>query len=180
MLCLTLLLLLLEISYISVQPIHYQFNNYTNVCIVLYYTFIFSVTVIHIIWCGWPFWNPVMHNGTLFLNTTASVEEHNCKWVYCGMIKPSCRTTKTTTCWLTNWCVASYTRSCMALLRGPCSCIFGVWYKGTLIDYNAKTGSWVAKFDADNEATTIKLPDKDVRLIWLSICDLYSFIIINS
>jgi len=41
----------------------------------------------------------------------------------------------------------------------------GVWYKGTLIDFNVKTGSWVAKFDADNEATTIKFPDKDVRLI---------------
>lgn len=41
----------------------------------------------------------------------------------------------------------------------------GVWYKGTLVDFNVKTGSWVAKFDADSEATTIKFPDKDVRLI---------------
>jgi len=29
------------------------------------------------------------------------------KWVlYGGMIKPSCGTTITTTCWLMNWCVA--------------------------------------------------------------------------
>ena len=53
----------------------------------------------------------------------------------------------------------------------------GVWYKGTLIDFNVKTGSWVAKFDADNEATTIKFPDKDVCLIGLSVCDLYSFML---
>ena len=31
----------------------------------------------------------------------------------------------------------------------------GVWYKGTLIDFNAKTWLWVAKFDAVKNETPI-------------------------
>ena len=41
----------------------------------------------------------------------------------------------------------------------------GVWYKGALIEFNTKTGDWMARFDVDDEVTTIKFPDKDVRLI---------------
>ena len=65
-------------------------------------------------------------NSTLIsmINTTASVEEHNCKWVqYCGMINYA---NPATTCWLMNWCVASYTRSYRAYMAPQISEVISI------------------------------------------------------
>ena len=39
----------------------------------------------------------------------------------------------------------------------------GIWYKGTLVDFDVACGQWRVEFDADDE-TTVPFPDKDVRL----------------
>ena len=39
-----------------------------------------------------------------------------------------------------------------------------VWYAGTLTEFNATTGEWVAVFD-DGDTTLISFPDEDVRLL---------------
>ena len=41
----------------------------------------------------------------------------------------------------------------------------GVWYKGTLVNFDISSGQWQAKFDDDDEETFVKFPDKDVCLI---------------
>ena len=41
----------------------------------------------------------------------------------------------------------------------------GVWYKGTLVNFDISSGQWQVKFDDDDEETLVKVPDKDVRLI---------------
>ena len=40
-----------------------------------------------------------------------------------------------------------------------------VWYAGTLTEFNATTGEWVAVFDSDGDTTIISFPDEDVRLL---------------
>ena len=41
----------------------------------------------------------------------------------------------------------------------------GVWYKGTLVNFDVSSGQWKVEFDDDDEETFVKFPDKDVRLI---------------
>ena len=40
-----------------------------------------------------------------------------------------------------------------------------VWYKGTLANFDLDSGEWLVRFDDDNETTSVKFPDEDVRLI---------------
>ncbi len=43
----------------------------------------------------------------------------------------------------------------------------GVWYKGTLTDFDITTGQWKVEFDEDDDddTTTVNFPDEDVRLL---------------
>lgn len=41
----------------------------------------------------------------------------------------------------------------------------GVWYKGTLVSFDVVSGKWKVNFDDDEETTSVKFPDEDVRLI---------------
>ena len=41
----------------------------------------------------------------------------------------------------------------------------GVWYKGTLVNFDISSGQWKVEFDDDDEEAFVKLPDEDVRLI---------------
>ncbi len=41
----------------------------------------------------------------------------------------------------------------------------GVWYKGTLTDFDITTGQWEVEFDKDEGTASISFPDEDVRLL---------------
>ena len=41
----------------------------------------------------------------------------------------------------------------------------GVWYKGTLVNFDVLSGQWKVEFDDDDEEALVKFPDEDVRLI---------------
>ena len=41
----------------------------------------------------------------------------------------------------------------------------GVWYKGTLVNFDISSGQWKVESDDDEEETLVKSPDADVRLI---------------
>ena len=40
----------------------------------------------------------------------------------------------------------------------------GIWYKGTLVNFDVFNGQWKIEFDDDDEEAFVKYPDKDVRL----------------
>ena len=40
-----------------------------------------------------------------------------------------------------------------------------IWYKGTLVSFDVVSGKWTVEFDDDEETTSVKFPDKDVRVI---------------
>ena len=40
----------------------------------------------------------------------------------------------------------------------------GVWYKGTLVNFDVSSGQWKVEFDDDDEEALVKFPDEDVRL----------------
>ena len=40
-----------------------------------------------------------------------------------------------------------------------------VWFAGTLTEFNATTGEWVAVFDSDNDTMHISFPDENVHLL---------------
>lgn len=41
----------------------------------------------------------------------------------------------------------------------------GVWYEGTLVNFDISSRQWKVEFDDDDEETFVKFPDEDVQLI---------------
>ena len=41
----------------------------------------------------------------------------------------------------------------------------GVWYKGTLVNFDVSNGQWKVEFDDDEEEAFVKFRDEDIHLL---------------